>query len=263
MQTVTAGRKGWRGLPAAREVRRRVGLARGDSGGHVEVWLDVGGGRNRPVHAYRRVSSSAASIPAKPRRAGSIRGHDELHGVTQRLCAQGIEGWWSGLPGPRTPAGLRAPASVDWLLRRSTLRFLARGASRRCAQSSPRTGRGWEWLYWPVYGDRGVGRPRTRCARANDDELTPVRCGGCAEGCSRSLGGLYKLGRGPRRWLGSGAALGVRGRARACSGAGRRRRTRGGVFLPVFKRLQRSQTCESRHESGAGLFLAPRAISHV
>ena len=32
-------------------------------------------------------------------------------------------------------------------------------------------GRGWEWLYWPVYGGRGIGRPRTRCARANGDEL--------------------------------------------------------------------------------------------
>ena len=98
---------------------------------------------------------------------------------------------------------------------------------------------------------------------ANGDELTPARCGGCAEGCSRSLGGLYKLGRGPRRWFGSGAARGMRGRARACSGAGRRRRTRGSEFLPMFKRFQRSQTCESRHESGADLLLAPRAISHV
>jgi hypothetical protein len=216
-----------------------VGLARGDSDGHVEVRLDVGDGRNRPVHERRRVCSSAASVPAKPRRTGSIQGHGELHGVSQRPCAQGIEGWLSGLPGPRTPAGLRAPASVDWLLRRSTLRFLARGASRGCAQSSPRAGRGWEWLYRPVHGGRGVRRPRTRCAQANGDELTPVRCGGCAEEYNLSLGGFYKRGRGPWRWLGSGAALGVRGRARACSGAGRRHRTRGGVFLPVFKRLQR------------------------
>jgi hypothetical protein len=240
-----------------------VGSAWGDSGGHVEVRLGVGGGRNRPVHACRRVSSSAASIPAKLRRTGAIRGHGEHHGVTQRLCAQGIEGWWSGLPGPRAPAGVRAPASVDWLLRRRKLRFLARGASRRCAQASPRAGRGWGWLCWPVYGGRGVERPRARCARANGDGLTPVRCGGCAERCSRSLGGIYKLGRGPRRGFGSGAARGVRGRARACSGAGRRRRTRGSEFLPMFKRFQRSQTCESRHESGADLLLAPRAISHV
>jgi hypothetical protein len=148
-----------------------VGLARGDSGGHVEVRLDVGDGRNRPVHARRRVFSSAASVPAKPQRTGSIQGHGELRGVTQGPCAKGIEGRLSGLPGPRTPAGLRAPASVDWPLRRSKLRFLARGASRMCAQSSPRARRGLEWLYWPVYGGRGIGRPRTRCARANGGEL--------------------------------------------------------------------------------------------
>jgi hypothetical protein len=36
----------------------------------------------------------------------------------------------------------------------------------------------------------------------------------CAEEYSRSLGGLYRRGHGPWRWLGSGAALGMRGRAR-------------------------------------------------
>jgi hypothetical protein len=46
---------------------------------------------------------------------------------------------------------------VDWSLRRSKLRFLARGASPRCAQSSPRVGQGWEVLGWPVYGGRGSG----------------------------------------------------------------------------------------------------------
>jgi hypothetical protein len=46
---------------------------------------------------------------------------------------------------------------VDWPLRRSKLRFLARGASPRCAQSAPRVGRGWEGLGWPVYGGRGSG----------------------------------------------------------------------------------------------------------
>jgi hypothetical protein len=46
---------------------------------------------------------------------------------------------------------------VDWPLRRSKLRLLARGASPRCAQSSPRVGRGWEGLGWPVYGGRGSG----------------------------------------------------------------------------------------------------------
>jgi hypothetical protein len=46
---------------------------------------------------------------------------------------------------------------VDWLLRRSKLQFLARGASPRCAQSSPRVGRGWEGFCWPVYGGGGSG----------------------------------------------------------------------------------------------------------
>jgi hypothetical protein len=71
-----------RGLPAAREVRRGAGLAPGGPGGHNDVRLDGGGGRNRPVHVRRRLISSAAGIPAKPRRSSSIKWHDELHGVT-------------------------------------------------------------------------------------------------------------------------------------------------------------------------------------
>jgi hypothetical protein len=39
-------------------------LASGGPGGHSEVRLDGGGGRNRPVHVRRRVISSAASAPA-------------------------------------------------------------------------------------------------------------------------------------------------------------------------------------------------------
>jgi hypothetical protein len=98
-------RKGWRGLPAAREVRRRAGFARGGSGDHVEVRLVVGDGRNRRVHARRRASSSAACAPAYPRRDSSIRVHEELHGVTQRPHAQRIGKRCRGLPGPRTPTG--------------------------------------------------------------------------------------------------------------------------------------------------------------
>jgi hypothetical protein len=49
------------------------------------------------------------------------------------------------------------------------------------------------------------------------------------------------------------------GRGRAL--ARRTRRTRGGVHLPVFKSLLRSQTCESWQKSDADLFLAPMAIS--
>jgi hypothetical protein len=51
--------------------------------------------------------------------------------------------------------------------------------------------------------------------------------------------------------------------AGACSGDARAHRTRGRLFLPLFKRLQRSQTCESCHESCTDLFRAPRASSYV
>jgi hypothetical protein len=74
-------------------------------------------------------------------------------------------------------------------------------------------------------------------------------------------------------FLGAGAGAGTgsawRGAVRAgpsagaCSGDARARRTCGRLFLPLFKRLQRSQTCESCHESCADLFLAPRASSYV
>jgi hypothetical protein len=49
----TRKRKGWRGLPAAREVRRGAGLAPRGPGGHNGVRLDGGGGRNHPVHVRR------------------------------------------------------------------------------------------------------------------------------------------------------------------------------------------------------------------
>ena len=74
-------RKGRCGLPAARGVRRGAGLARGGSGGHNDVRLDGGDVRNRSVHVCRRVSSSAAGVPAKSRRSSSVQWHGELHGV--------------------------------------------------------------------------------------------------------------------------------------------------------------------------------------
>jgi hypothetical protein len=66
---------------------------------------------------------------------------------------------------------------------------------------------------------------------------------------------------------GSGTGLAWRGAGRTGSGAGRAfgevraRRTRGGVFMTLFKRLLISQTCESWQKSCADLLLAPRAIS--
>jgi hypothetical protein len=68
---------------------------------------------------------------------------------------------------------------------------------------------------------------------------------------------------------GVGTGLAWRGTVRAgpsagaCSGDARAHRTHRRLFLPLFKRLQRSQTCESCHESCVDLFLAPRASSYV
>jgi hypothetical protein len=80
---------------------------------------------------------------------------------------------------------------------------------------------------------------------------------------SRHLRGLYRREReqGTRARL--SAAWGAWGRARACSGTLRARRTRGSVHLPVFNSSPRSLACESWQKSSAGLFLAPRATSYV
>jgi hypothetical protein len=58
------------------------------------------------------------------------------------------------------------------------------------------------------------------------------------------------------------ARRGARGVGRwACSGAFRARQTCGSVLLPLFNSSPRSQACESWQKSGAGLLLAPRAVS--
>jgi hypothetical protein len=71
------------------------------------------------------------------------------------------------------------------------------------------------------------------------------------------------IGTGTSRRHGHGLArCGARGVGRwACSDALRVRRTRLSVLLPVFNSSPRSQTCESWQKSGAGLLLAPRAVS--
>jgi hypothetical protein len=47
----------------ARLLRQGGRVCRGGRGGHVDVRVDVGGGRSRPVHVRRRGSSSAARAP--------------------------------------------------------------------------------------------------------------------------------------------------------------------------------------------------------
>jgi hypothetical protein len=102
-------------------------------------------------------------------------------------------------------------------------------------------GRGWEGFCWPVYSGRGIGRPRTRRARANAGGFELWRGRARAEGYGQGPWVLYRRGRGPWRWLGFGATRGTRGRARACSDELRARRTRGSLLLPVFFSLLSGQ----------------------
>jgi hypothetical protein len=77
--------------------------------------------------------------------------------VLMSHVVQGIEEQLSVELGLCSPAVGGSPATVDWLLRRGKVRFLARGASPRHARSTPRVRRGWERLGWPVYGGGGSG----------------------------------------------------------------------------------------------------------
>jgi hypothetical protein len=99
----------------------------------------------------------------------------------------------------------------------------------------------------------------TSCAR----QTPAISCSGEVESArgrtAEALAGFICVGRGHGRGLAWRGARGL-GR-RACCGKVRARRTRRGVLLPLFKRLLRSQTCESWQKSGADLFLAPMAIS--
>jgi hypothetical protein len=80
-----------------------------------------------------------------------------------------------------------------------------------------------------------------------------------ARGCTIEAGMAF-IGAGAvwtRGWCG----VGLRGWATEdVLWRARTRRTHGRLFLPLFKRLQGSQTCESHQGSCANLFLAPRSI---
>jgi hypothetical protein len=92
---------------------------------------------------------------------------------------------------------------------------------------------------------QGLGWPRARRARGKRRWFrAPVRSSVRGE-YVRRLRGLYRRGReqGTRARL--SAARGVQGRARACSGTLRARRTRGSFLLPVFNSSPRSLACES------------------
>jgi hypothetical protein len=86
------------------------------------------------------------------------------------------------------------------------------------------TGLWWRWIEWP--------RAR-RLQGTRRWSLAPVRSSVRGE-YGRRLRRLYRRGREQRRRLGFGATRGTRGRARACSGELRARRTRGSLLLLVF-----------------------------
>jgi hypothetical protein len=79
----------------AREVRRGVGLASGGPGGHIEVRLDGGGGRNRPVHVRRPEHSSGVGF-GRPWRS--------QRGTARRR-------WWPELIGPHAQVGENSSAA--------------------------------------------------------------------------------------------------------------------------------------------------------
>jgi hypothetical protein len=72
----------WCGLPVAREVRWRAGWDPGGPGGHVEVWVVDGDGRNRSDHVRRQSGSSAACAPACSRQRAQSNGTGSFTGCS-------------------------------------------------------------------------------------------------------------------------------------------------------------------------------------
>jgi hypothetical protein len=128
---------------------------------------------------------------------------------------QGIEEQLTVELGLRSLAVGWSPTTVDWLLRRGKVWFLARGASLRHAGSTPRVGRGWERLCWPVYSGGGSGG-RGHAVRG---AMPVIWCSGEVERARRSTieipGGFIGASAGN----GAGSALARRGARRG--GVGR------------------------------------------
>jgi hypothetical protein len=189
----------------------------------------------------------------------------KLHGVLRSLPVLGNEERLTVELGLHTPVIGWSPATSIRCLRRGRARFLALEASPRHVEALSSVGRGREWLGWSVYGGRVSGDCWHAVRRAIANELALQRGWERTGAYGRGLGRLYRRGRGRERGHGFGLARhGARGvKRRGVLWRDRTRRTRGRLFLPLFKRLQRSQTCESCHESCANLFLAPRASYYV
>jgi hypothetical protein len=120
------------------------------------------------------------------------------------------------------------------------------GASLGSVEANPRVGRGGERLGWPVYGGRACATAGTSLTGQTPANLSSGWASD-VRGCTVEAGVAFIvagacMGAGLAR---HGAAR-VGGAPRACSGVARARRTRVRLFLPLFKRLLGSQTCESR-----------------
>jgi hypothetical protein len=183
--------------------------------------------------------------------------------VLRKLPVQGIAERLTVELGLRTPVIGWSPATLIWCLRRGRAQFLALEASPRYVEALSRVGRGGEWLGCPFYGGWVSGDRWHTVSRAIIDELVLRRGWEQAGAYGRGLGQLYRRGRGRGHGFGL-ARCGARGaERRGVLWHARSRQTRGRLFLPLFKRFQGSQTCESRQGSCANLFLAPRASYYV
>jgi hypothetical protein len=154
---------------------------------------------------------------------------------------QGIEEQLTVELGLRSPAVGWSPATVDWLLRRGKVWFLARGASPRHPRSTPRVGRGWGRLCWPVYRG-GCSGGRGHAVRG---AMPVIWCSGEVEHARRSTVDVSRGFIGAGAGNGAGSALARRaahgGACRACSSELRARRTHGSLFLFLFYPLLSGQ----------------------
>jgi hypothetical protein len=133
------------GVGSGRFLRSQRGTAR------RRWWPESAGPRAQAGELVgNECSGLTTAIPVNPKARGASRD------VKQSTCARNrrmtYRGARSTLAGGRVKSGDRELASPA-----RQVRFLARGASPRHAGSTPRVGRGWERLCWPVYGCGGSG----------------------------------------------------------------------------------------------------------
>ena len=113
----------------------------------------------------------------------------------------------------------------------------AREALLRSEEANPRVGRGGGWLVWPVYSGRGLRGRWHAVLWANAGELVLGLGQGRAGVYGRGRGGFYSRGRGRGREVGAAQGYACGRSAEGVLWHARTRRTRGRLFMPLFKRL--------------------------